>query len=39
MRRSSMNKSHSRAVFTTGAKRVHGKNVNAGFPMRGGIRL
>lgn len=39
MRRSAMNKSHSRQVFSTGAKRVHPKNVNAGFPMRGGIRL
>jgi len=38
MRRSGMGSSHSKKVFSRGARRVHPKNV-AGRPMRGGIRL
>lgn len=39
MRRSSMGRSESKAVFRIGAERVHPKNLLQGRPMRGGIRL
>lgn len=39
MRRQSMGRRESKAVFRNGADRVHPKNLMQGRPMRGGIRL
>ncbi len=38
-RRSKMSRKKSKRSFTKGAVRVHGRNLSAGRPMRGGIRL